>query len=119
MLDSYGKVKWVFFLFLSLMSFQSLACSQALPVDEPGFCQSFANAARCYCQSQGLPAKMCANVKLIYNRMISTFGSIDKACRYQKENSYQTCLDDWQCFLNGGVLADGRVCSGTGQSCAF
>ena len=107
------------FLFLSLFSIKSFACAQALPVDDPGFCQSFSDVARCYCQSQGLPARMCANVQLIYNRMISTFGSIDRACRYQKENTYQNCLDDWQCFLHGGVLPDGRVCSGTGQACSF
>lgn len=106
-------------LFLGLLSFESLACSQALPIDNPGFCQSFAEAASCYCQSQGLPARMCSNLRLIYNRMISTFGSIDKACRYQKENTYQNCLDDWNCFLNGGVLPDGRMCSGTGQACIF
>lgn len=107
---------WFFF---SVVSIQSFACPQALPVDDPGFCQSFSDVARCYCQSQGLPARMCSNVQLIYNRMISTFGSIDRACRYQRENTYQNCLDDWQCFLNGGVLADGRVCSGTGLPCGF
>lgn len=105
--------------FLNLIFIKSFACPQALPIDDPGFCQSFAEVARCYCQSQGLPARMCSNVQLIYNRMISTFGSIERACRYQKENTYQNCIDDWECFLHGGVLPDGRVCSGTGLACGF
>jgi hypothetical protein len=93
------------------------SCPQALAIDDPGFCQSFSQVAQCHCQSSGLPARMCSNVQLVYQRMISTFGSVERACKYQKDTSYDICMQDWQCYLNGGSRADGALCSQTGQAC--
>lgn len=101
----------------SFFSLASWSCQQADAYDTPEFCANFESIAKCHCQATGLPARLCANVPMIYSRMLSTFGSIEKACRYQKDTSYQSCLDAWQCYQKGGRLADGRICNGTGLPC--
>ena len=93
------------------------SCPQAVAVDDPGFCQSFSQVAQCHCQSSGLPARMCSNIQLVYQRMVSTFGSVERACKYQRDTSYENCMQDWACYLNGGSTADGALCSQTGQAC--
>lgn len=93
--------------FLSPISYAG-SCPQAVAIDDPGFCQSFAQVAQCHCQSSGLPARMCNNVQLVYQRMISTFGSIERACNYQKDTSYQNCIADWKCYLSGGSTPEGK-----------
>ena len=35
--------------------------------------------------------------------MIAFFGSLQKACEYQQSTSTQDCLDNWTCYLNGGI----------------
>ncbi len=92
-------------------------CPQIDQYDSPQFCQEFENIARCHCTNSGLPARMCQKVDLIYSRMISTFGTIEKACRFQKDTSVQNCIAAWQCYLKGGQLEDGRLCNGTGYAC--
>jgi hypothetical protein len=57
------------------------------------------------------------DIKLIYNRMIAIFGTIEKACNFQVETSVQTCIDDWQCYLKGGKDTQGGLCSSTGKAC--
>lgn len=94
------------------------ACPQAAPVNSDAFCYSFQSVAECHCKASGLPKKMCDNIPLVYQRMISTFGTIERACRYQKETSFQNCMNDWQCYLNGGTTSDGLLCNGTGAACA-
>jgi hypothetical protein len=114
------KNKKLFLLCLfSCLSFQvySGACPQTDKYDTPEFCKDFENIARCHCNNSGLPAKMCQKVDLIYLRMISTFGSIEKACRFQRDTSTQSCIDAWQCYLKGGQLEDGRLCNGSGLPC--
>ena len=102
--------------FLSSMGYAA-SCPEIVAIDDSGFCQSFQIAAQCHCQAAGLPLRMCNNVKLVYQRMISTFGSIERACNYQKTTSYENCIQDWKCYLSGGATADGHLCSGTGQAC--
>jgi hypothetical protein len=102
---------------MTLSSFNVLACGKASAYDTPEFCQNFQEIAKCHCVASGLTARMCSNVPQIYNRMISAFGSIERACRFQKDTSVQNCVDAWQCYQQGGQLADGRICNGTGLPC--
>jgi hypothetical protein len=48
---------------------------------------------------------------------MSIFGSIQRACEYQHDTSVQNCLDDWQCYRNGGRDSTGALCNATGSSC--
>ncbi len=102
--------------FLASLSYAG-SCPQALPADDIGFCKSFQAVAQCHCQSSGLPAKMCSNVSQVYQRMISTFGSIERACKYQKDTSYENCMQDWKCYLYGGNTNTHTLCNGTGKAC--
>ncbi len=104
------------FLFFLSSSVFALACPTALSVDHPAFCSSFKTAAVCHCTSSGLPASMCQDMNALYNRMISMFGSVERACAYQKHTSAQVCMDSWNCYRRGGVVS-GKVCSSTGNAC--
>lgn len=113
-----NKNKLILSLFF-FFSFKALAssCPQAMTVTSPGFCNSFKSAAECHCISSGLPRKMCTNYRLLYKRMIDTFGSLQRACEFQHDTTTQECIDDWNCFLSGGLTSSSGSCSGTGQSC--
>ena len=100
-----------------LFSFSTFSCSSALPSNDPGFCQSFHVAAECYCVASGLPKKMCSNMNLLFQRMIGTLGSIENACRFQHNTSFQECVDDWNCYRFGGTNSQGELCSSTGAPC--
>lgn len=115
-------------LLLSIVSFTAYAsapsqtptttnCPQALPTDDSNFCSSFKEAAVCRCVSMGLPPGLCQDMQSLNARMLSMFGSLERACSFQKDTSKQTCMDDWTCYLNGGEDATGRLCSSTGASC--
>ena len=99
------------------LSSLAFACPSALPISDPGFCESFHVAAECYCTSSGLPRKMCNNMTLLYQRMIGMFGSLENACHFQPNTSYQECMDDWLCYRFGGQNSQGELCSGTGNAC--
>jgi hypothetical protein len=104
--------------FLSFSCYASnLGCAQAVPTNDPGFCTSFKSVAECHCTAAGLPSGMCKNMNSIYDRMISIFGSIKKACEYQHDTDTQTCIDDWNCYRTGGKDSQGRLCSSTGKAC--
>jgi len=105
-------------LLFSVTPFAASKCKQALPTNDEGFCASFKSIAQCHCVEPGLPAGMCQDVEQIYKRMISVFGSTDKACSYQKDTDKQTCLDDWKCYREGGQDSQGRLCSGVGLKCS-
>ena len=89
-------------------------CPQAVSASEAEFCGSFQQVAQCHCQASGLPAKMCQNVSMVYKRMINTFGSLERACQYQKDTSYETCIEDWRCYQQGGLTNNGQLCNGSG-----
>lgn len=93
------------------------ACPQALPTSDANFCPTFKQSAICFCTSKGVPASMCQDVNKIYSRMISMYGSQQRACQRQKETSYQVCMDDWNCFRQGGTDSTGKLCSATGSAC--
>lgn len=94
-----------------------MACPDALPTNDVNFCDSFRTSATCYCVASGVPSMFCKNVNTLYNRMISIFGSIASACAYQKYTPTQNCIDNWNCYMFGGLDSQGRACSSTQNSC--
>lgn len=102
--------------FFTLPIFAKSDCPQALPTNHKNFCASFKKSAICHC-SDSLPDGMCQNMDTLYSRMISVFGSLEKACEYQKDTATQTCIDDWNCYRKGGKDSQGRSCSSTGKKC--
>jgi len=102
---------------LALVSQSVFSCATIGDFESPSFCQDFDQIAKCHCSQTGLPAKLCQNVSLIYSRMISTFGSIEKACRFQKDTTQENCIDAWKCYREGGQLSNGKFCSGSGIAC--
>lgn len=60
---------------------------------------------------------MCMDMNLIYQRIISVYGSIEVACKIQVETSAQECLDDWKCYRRGGKNSQGDLCNGSGKPC--
>lgn len=95
----------------------TMGCPQAVPTTDPNFCSSFKSVAQCHCIDSGLPASICQDVNTIYNRMISIFHSVQRACEYQRDTSTQTCIDDWNCYRLGGADSKGGLCSSTGSIC--
>ncbi len=93
------------------------SCPMAQPITSSDFCASFKAAAECHCSSSGLPRGMCVNQRLLYKRMIDTFGSLKRACEFQHDTTAQECIDDWNCYLSGGVTSNSEYCSGTGAAC--
>ena len=92
-------------------------CPAAYATTSPGFCASFQVAAQCYCEEAGVPKSMCNNMSTLYNRMISRYGTVDKACSIQHNTDKQTCLDDWKCYRDGGNNSAEQPCSGTSNKC--
>jgi hypothetical protein len=99
-------------------SVSTAACPHATPTNSKDFCSSFQTAARCHCTASGLPLAMCQNVKLLHQRLISTFGTLERTCAFQRNTSVQDCIDSWRCSLYGGKNAKGNLCSGTGKACS-
>lgn len=102
---------------LCVYNLSVFACPRALPTNDPNFCASFKIAGTCYCTDTGLPSGMCQDMGLLYRRMLSVFGSLQKACEYQTHTSTQDCMDNWNCYLQGGIDSTGKWCSGTKQAC--
>lgn len=94
-----------------------LACPQALPTDNPNFCPSFRTSATCHCTAKGMPKSLCQDLDKMYDRMVGMFGSLQKACAFQKDTPTQTCIDDWNCYRLGGKDSQGKLCSSTGNRC--
>lgn len=102
---------------LSNLSYAS-SCPQALSVSDPNFCGSFVTAAECYC-AEKLPAGVCRDMNVIYERMMGLFLTIDRACQYQA-NVYhsvtaEVCKDDWNCYLSGHD-SKGKACNPTPEN---
>jgi hypothetical protein len=108
---------------MSTFSFNAAAftaCNRALPTENPGFCSSFQQAATCHCaqrKDRPFPEAYCRNIKWLYGIMVSTYGSLNKACEIQTEASKQECIDDWTCYIFGGTDSNGRPCSSTQKAC--
>lgn len=95
------------------------ACPEALPAYDANFCPSFKAAAICHCTASGLPYGICKDVGNVYRRMVSFFGSLERACQHQTHTSAQTCIDNWNCYLNGGIDSSGRACSNNNKACGL
>lgn len=108
---------WIVVLFASSFIYAA-NCPQAVSANDAKFCSSFQKVAQCHCQASGLPAKMCQNVSMVYKRMVNTFGSLERACQYQKDTRYETCIEDWRCYQQGGLTNDGQLCNGSGLACS-
>ncbi len=98
-------------------SISGFACTNAQPTDSVQFCSTFKAAATCYCSASGLPGSMCQNMKALSARMIIVFGSLQKACEHQHYTSAQDCVNNWNCYLQGGIDSNGKLCSSTQQPC--
>ena len=107
-------------IFASTLSYSAItaSCPHAQPSDSPGFCSSFKSVAQCHCTSSGLPVGMCNDMKLLYARMISIFGSVQRACEFQHDTLTQDCIDSWHCYLVGGRNSNQGLCSSTGTACS-
>lgn len=111
-------IRFVYLFSIFTACYASAGCPQATPTNTPEFCHSFEIAAQCHCASSGLPSEMCTSMSTVYDRMIAVFRSVDKACRFQHDTSYQNCIDSWHCYRDGGVNSRNEPCSGTGANCA-
>ncbi|MBI2785206.1 MAG: hypothetical protein HYX60_02400 [Legionella longbeachae] len=112
-------IRGIFVGLMSLFSVSSFSfsCPNALPTNSEGFCASFKSVAICYCTSTGLPSGMCQDMKMLYARMISIYGSLSNACNAQKYTTPQDCMDNWNCYRLGGVDSRGRLCSSNKKAC--
>src|SRR5689334_14288165 len=100
-----------------VFSFSSFAitssCGQALLPSEAGFCSSFKSIAGCHCNATSPIKNICGNMNGLYSYMLAMFyGSLQKACAYQKDTNPQTCIDSWNCYRLGGRDSQNRLCSG-------
>lgn len=100
-----------------LFSVQAYTCPRALPTDDVNFCSSFKTAALCYCTESGLPSGMCQDMNQLYLRLIVVFGTLQKACEFQAHTTPQDCMNDWNCYLHGGIDSTGKSCSSTTKPC--
>jgi hypothetical protein len=108
---------FVCFLCFFFSSVLTAACPRATATDSPQFCASFKVAAQCHCTASGLPPMMCGNVRLLYQRLMHMFGSLERTCAFQHDTTKEDCIDSWQCYLNGGKNMQGKLCNSTGRSC--
>lgn len=110
-------IKWILAFALAIFNLNSFAedCSRALPPHAREFCGTFEKSAQCYCRkkSKGLPNVKCDTMENIYDKMISTFHSLERACDFQKDVSSQECVDSWNCYRKGGSTSYGRYCNDT------
>jgi hypothetical protein len=106
---------WVVCFFFS--SVLIAACPRATSTDSSSFCPSFKEAAKCHCTASGLPTMMCTNVRLLFQRLMVTFGSLERTCEFQRDTTKEDCMDSWKCYLNGGKNMQGQLCNSTGRSC--
>ena len=102
---------------LAFASSLVFACPNATPTSSSEFCKSFKTAAQCHCASSGLPSGMCTDVVLLHQRLMSTFGTLERTCDFQHDTSKENCIDSWKCYLNGGKNIQGHLCNATGRSC--
>lgn len=96
-------------------------CQQAPATTDPSFCNVFKTSANCHCLENGMDSSVCNDMNLVYSTMIDYFGSISSACDFQQYQSdgvpKQVCIDDWNCYRNGGTNSHGGLCSSTGNAC--
>ncbi|MCX7122054.1 MAG: hypothetical protein NTZ67_09860 [Gammaproteobacteria bacterium] len=99
------------------------ACAPVSQDDTSGFCGLFTPAVICQCDAMAgsLAPIECDTVSHIYSSMLSMYG-LQGGCTMAYEQGWATsvkaCIEQWNCYNNGGKDADGNLCSGTGKACA-
>jgi hypothetical protein len=99
-----------------------MSCPQA-PVNTSGdFCNGFKASGYCHCDEKGMDAAVCEDMNQVYSAMMGYFSnSLDEACQYGEYEDggvpKQVCIDDWNCYRNGGVNPQGGLCNSTGAKC--
>jgi hypothetical protein len=91
-------------------------CPQAVSSGDAAFCGSFHSVANCHCVESGVPVN-CDDLGALYDYMVAIFGSLDAACSFQEDTDKQTCIDDWNCYRNGGSNSLGQMCNASGNAC--
>lgn len=110
-------MKKIVAILLSTLSISSYACDPAVPATAANFCPSFKAAVYCYCTDVWKAGGVCADMNRVYEIMMATHGSLDRACEFQKNTTKQICLDNWNCYRKGGRDSHGGLCSSTGRAC--
>lgn len=113
-------IKKIFVTALFCLSTATFACGQAVPTTAANFCSSFQSVAMCHCNEKTSPPLrpiVCANMGSLYTAMMARFHNLTAACQYQKDTTTQECIDDWNCYRNGGVNSQGAACSGNRKAC--
>lgn len=108
--------------FLSAVTFAKSIdeCPNAYPTSHQAFCSSFVESAKCNClklRKFPVPKSLCNDMKKIYKGMLFKYGTQSHACQNQTATSYQTCMDDWNCYHTGGRDSRNNLCSSTGRAC--
>jgi hypothetical protein len=112
--------KFFFALSINLFEFSPVAfsvCPLAIPTNDPRFCEDFQSVAACHCRESGLHPDFCADTQALVNFMISFYGTLERACKSQKVTTQADCLDNWNCYLKGGIDSRGRLCSSNQKAC--
>jgi hypothetical protein len=99
----------------SQASFSS--CPQAVATTDSTFCGSFKSVAYCHCMEGIGSPDACSDMNEVYQFMIDYYTTLENACHNQTDVDYQTCVDDWNCYRNGGTNSQGGLCSATGSAC--
>lgn len=82
--------------------------------DTPTFCTDFKNTVQSCCPIGKLP------MQDIYHLAISTYGNLQNACAKeaaQYGGTVQACIDQWNCYWNGGEDSEGNLCDADGKAC--
>ncbi len=78
------------------------------------FCVDFKNAVQGCCPLGKLPMQQ------IYHLMIATYGTLQTACAKNAAKyggTAQACIDQWNCYWNGGKDSQGNLCDADGNKC--
>jgi len=111
---------------LSASSDLRRGCPQAPATTSGDFCGGFKTSAYCHCIEKGMDASVCDDMNQVYDAMMAYFrdspeGALAGACSYGEAQEdgvpKQVCMDDWNCYRNGGANSQGGLCSSTGQTC--
>jgi hypothetical protein len=103
-----------------------LGCQQAPPTTSGDFCAGFKSSAYCHCLDKGMDPSVCDDMNQVYDAMMAYFrdspeGPLAGACNYGQDQEdgvpKQVCIDDWNCYRNGGANSQAGLCSSTGQTC--
>jgi len=89
------------------------SCAVASDSD-PQFCVNFKTAV------QGCSPIKNLSMQKIYKMMVAVYGSLQNACAKNAAKyggTAQTCIDQWNCYWNGGQDSVGNTCDGNGVRC--